>query len=131
MNNPGKCAERPADGWLAPLTIEADQVGDVPSKDGLRASDKGLLPMSLEEYVRLLDWAGGQIRSDQRGAMPADLASIVGRLGIAAEELLETVKEFHRRFRRLAGRVEQLVARAKEVGRRWLHGVRHAARVFR
>jgi hypothetical protein len=127
----GKCAERPADGWLAPLTLEGDQLGDVPSQNGLRASDKGLLPMSLDEYVRLLAWAGRQVREEKRDAIPADLAPIVERLGIAAEELLETVKEFPRRFRRLAGRVEQLVARAKEVGRRWLHGVRHAARVFR
>ena len=33
-------------------------------------------------------------------------------------------------LRRLAGRVEHLAERAAEVGRRWLHGVRNAARVF-
>ena len=127
----GKSAERPADGWLAPFTLEANQLGDVPSRDGFRASDKGLLPMSLDDYLRLVDWAGRQVREDKRGAIPADLAPILERLGIVPEELLETVAEFPRRFPRLAGRVDQLAARAKEIGRRWLHGVRHAARVFR
>ena len=90
-----------------------------------------LLPMSLDDYLQLLDWTGRQVREDKRGAIPADLASILERLGIVPEEFVETVTTFSRRFRRLAGPVEQLAARAKEVGRGWLHGVRHAARVFR
>jgi hypothetical protein len=39
--------------WLAPLTLAADDLGDVPSATGGRASDKGLLSMSLEDYHRL------------------------------------------------------------------------------
>jgi len=59
------------------------------------------------------------------------LAPILERLGVVPEEFLETVTAFSRRFPRLAGRVDQFVTRAKEIGRRWLHGVRHAASVFR
>ena len=127
----GEGSERPVDRWLAPLTLQSDQLGDVPCTSGFRASDKGLLPMSLDDYLRLLDWTGRQVREDKRGAIPADLAPILERLGIVPEEFVETVTAFSRRFPRLAGPVEQLAARAKEVGRRWLHGVRHAARVFR
>ena len=127
----GKDSERPMDRWLAPLTLQPDQLGDVPCTSGFRASDKGLLSMSLDDYLRLLDWTGRQIREDKRGAIPADLAPILERLGIVPEEFVETVTTFSRRFPRLAGPVEQLAARAKEVGRGWLHGVRHAARVFR
>ena len=113
------------------MTLEADQLGDVPSSSGRRASDKGLLSLSLDEYLKLLDWCGRQIRGDKRGAIPADLAPIVERLGIASEELVETVREFPQRFRRLAGTVEQFAKRAAEAGRQWLQGVRSAARVFR
>ena len=81
--------------------------------------------------MRLLDWTGRQVREDKRGAIPADLAPILERLRIVPEEFVEAVTTFYRRFPRLAGPVERLTARAKEVGRRWLHGVRHAARVFR
>ncbi len=113
------------------LSLGSDHLGDVPCTSGFRASDKGLLPMSLDDYLRLLDWTGRQVREDKRGAIPADLAPILERLGIVPEEFVETVTTFSRRFPRLAGPVEQLAARAKEVGRRWLHGVRQAARVFR
>ena len=131
MRKGGKSPERPVDGWLAPLTLESDQLGDVPCTSGFRASDKGLLSMSLDDYLRLLDWTGRQVREDKGGVIPADLAPILERLGIVSEEFVDTVKEFSGRFPRMAGRPEQLAARAKEVGRRWLHGVRHAARVFR
>jgi len=128
--DPKKSGVPAADGWLAPLTLEKDQLGDMPCASGQRASDKGLLPMSLEEYLKLLDWCGRQIRGDKRGTIPADLAPIVERLGIAPEELLETVREFPRRFRRLAGTVKQFTKRAAAAGRRWFQGVRTAARVF-
>ena len=127
----GKDSERPLDRWLAPLTLQSNQLGDVPCTSGFRASDKGLLPMSLDDYLRLLDWTGRQVRDDKQGAIPADLAPILERLGIVPEEFVETVTTFSRRFPRLAGPVERLTGRAKEVGRRWLHGVRHAACVFR
>ena len=118
-------------GWLAPLTLQADQRGDVPSEGGLRASDEGLLPISLDEYLRLLDWCGREVRGDKRGAIPADLPPILERLGVVEDELIETVRQFPRCFRRLAGSVSHFTARAAQVGRRWLHGVRRAARVFR
>jgi len=88
------------------------------------------LSMSLEEYLNLLDWAGREVQGDKRGAIPAHLAPILERLGLTSDEFVETVKDFPRRFRRFAGRAAQFRARAQEVGRRWLHGVRHAARVF-
>jgi len=87
--------------------------------------------MSPDEYLQLLDWCGRQIRGNKEGTIPADLASIVERLGVTPEELLATVQEFPQCFRRLAGTVEQFTKRAAEAGRHWLQGVRCAARVFR
>jgi hypothetical protein len=123
-------ARSPAD-WLAPLTLEADHLGDVPSASGQRASDKGLLSMSLDEYLKLLDWAGRQRREGKQGAIPADLAPILERLGLAGDEFLDAVAKLPQYFPRLAGPVSALVERAREIGRRWLHGVGPAAKVFR
>src|SRR5688572_11814470 len=82
-----KSAPQPqADRWLAPLTLRPDHLGDVPSQGGFRASDKGLLDISLDEYLQLLDCAGRQHRTGKRGAIPASLAPIVERLGIAPDE---------------------------------------------
>ena len=87
--------------------------------------------MTLDEYLELLDWSGRQLRAKKRGAIPNHLAPILQRLGIEGEELLDTLEDFPRLFRRLVGRAEQILERAQEVGRRWLHGVRPAARIFR
>ena len=126
-----KSTTQPNDRWLAPLTLQADHLGDVPCTSGERASDKGLLSMTLDEYLQLLDWSGRQLRANKRGAIPAHLAPILERLGIEGDELLDTLDDFPRLFRRLVGRAEQILERAQEVGRRWMHGVRPAARVFR
>jgi hypothetical protein len=119
------------DGWLAPLTLQPDHLGDTPSSSGRRASDKGLLPMSQDAYLRLLNWCGRQVDREQCDVMPEDLAPLVARMGVVPEELVATVRDFPRRFRRFAGTVAQFRQRAAEVGRRWLQGVRCAARVFR
>jgi hypothetical protein len=126
-----KSATKPIDSWLAPLTLQADHLGDVPCTSGQRASDKGLLSMTVDEYLKMLDWSGRHLRANKRGAIPANLAPILERLGIEGDELLDTLEDFPRLFRRLVGRSEQIIERAHEVGRRWLHGVRPAARVFR
>jgi len=125
-----KSREPDKDRWLAPLTLEPDHLGDVPCESDYRASDKGLLPLSLDDYLKLLDWSGRQLRADKRGVIPADLAPILDRLGIDSGEFLDTLNDFPRLFPRLAGRVEQILERAKSNGRRWMHGVRPAARVF-
>ena len=101
-----------ADEWLAPLTLAKDRLGDVPCQNSRRASDKGLLSMSLDEYLKLLDWVGRQVRSGKRGAIPAGLAPILARLGIESGQLVETVEKLTQRFRRMIGPVEQMAAPA-------------------
>jgi hypothetical protein len=118
------------DSWLAPLTLQADHLGDVPCTSGKRASDKGLLSMPFDEYLQLLDWSGRQLRANKRGAIPNHLAPILQRLGIEEKELLDTLEDFPRLFRRLVGRAEQILERAQEVGRRWMHGVGPAGKIF-
>jgi len=126
-----KCGDpMPGDQWLAPLTLESNQLGEVPSAAGYRASDRGLLPISLADYTRLLDWVGRQVRGTHKGVIPAHLAPILERLQLKESDVAETVVQFPRWFPRMAGTADQLTARAAQVGRRWLQGVRHAGRVF-
>ena len=119
-----------ANEWLAPLTLEQDQLGDVPCQSGRRASDKGLLSVTLDEYLKLLDCVGREVRADKRGAIPAGLAPILERLGIQSEELVDTVEKLTQRFRRMIGPVDEMASRAAEAGRQWFQGQRHASRVF-
>ena len=96
-----------------------------------RASDRGFLPLSLDDYLALLDWTGRQIRSDKRGAVPADLRPILERLAINAETWIDTITCFGRWFHRAVGRVSSMAARASRSGKFWFQGLRFADLAFR
>ncbi|MCE3015038.1 MAG: hypothetical protein ACK56W_24360 [Pirellula sp.] len=53
------------------------------NKNGVQASDKRFLDMSLEDYLALLYWTGRQGRDDKKGKIAADHAPILAKLGIA------------------------------------------------
>ena len=48
-----------------------------------RASDQGVLPISLTKYLLLVDWTGRQLRPGKRGKIPDELPSILTRLGLS------------------------------------------------
>jgi hypothetical protein len=94
------------DDWLAPLALDEATAspGPAPSECPARCSDRGFLPMSLEDYLDLLDWTGRQFACDKRGAIPPHLAPILARLKIAEDNWLELAENFGRLFQRVAGR---------------------------
>jgi len=97
-------AADPPDAWLAPIALEEGTVAPGPqvSTGDRRASDKGFLPMTLAEYVEVLEWTGRQIVFG-RGSIPAQLPPIFERLGIASTDWLRLVRDFGRLFHRVAG----------------------------
>jgi REP element-mobilizing transposase RayT len=106
-----------------------------PVSRGRRASDRGFLPLELDDYLRLLDWTGRQLRRDCRraghgGVIPDHLAPILTRLAIRPEGWLDLVTGFGRWFHRAAGRVGALRERAARRGRRWLHGLEASRAAF-
>ena len=122
------------DRWLCELTLEegsdVDVSQDVCSAKPWRASDKGLLPISLEDYLTLLDWTGRQVRKDKKGSIPSNLSPILQRLRINADNWLETISEFESRFTHVAGRVESMAQAAVRMGRRRLAGLLNASLAF-
>ena len=103
-NHIAAAADRP-DAWLAPLALEETSAapGPQPSRSGQRASDKGFLPLSLDEYLRIVDWTGRQIVGGHSGAIPANLPPLLERVGIAAPNWLPLAANFGRLFHRVAG----------------------------
>lgn len=47
-----------------------------------RVSDRGFLPITLKEYLKLLDSVGRVLRKDKRGSIPKALPPILERLGL-------------------------------------------------
>lgn len=92
------------DAFLSPLEVDESQPGPLPSQGGQRASDKGCLPLSVADYLQLLDWTGRQLARGKRGSIPQHLAPILERTGIVPTQWLAVVGKFGRAFHRVAGR---------------------------
>ena len=120
----------PRDAWLSPVELQAEAKARSSGRQTARASDRGFLPLSLSEYLQLLDWTGRQARRDKRGQIPEALAPILDRLQIAGECWLDMVLNFSRWFRRAAGRADSLAAEAARRGRHWLQGVTRSRVAF-
>ena len=107
---------------------------DLPSlsqtRSSRRASEKGLLPVSLEEYLAMLDWTGRQARHHKRGSIPAGLAPILERLNIQPNEWTSAVNEFGKWACRVVGTPEQMQAAAEAAGRMWYQGINRCRRFF-
>ena len=115
-------ADRPSDGaqpresWLCPIE----------SGSGRR----GILQMTTAQYFDLVDRSGRMVRPGKRGAIDADLAPILVRIGAKPDAWIETVSRFGSKFRLAAGRVSSLRSFADRLGVRWVQGVAAARACF-
>jgi len=123
-----------ADGWLGELTLREGTLEDetiaYSSRWGRRASDLGLLPISLENYLKLLEWTARQLRSGQRSTIPADLETLLDHLEINEEAWLETVQDYETAFCHAVGSPSALAEVAKRMGARCLKGAAASRRLF-
>jgi len=117
------------DRWLCPVELQ-DEERSLASISQPRASDRGFLPMKLDEYLRLLDWTGREVRADKRGAIPAELAPLLERLQVSTTCWVDLVTGFGRWFRRAVGRPLNMAAECERRGRNWLQGISRARQVF-
>ena len=96
----------PKAGWLAPLPLDPPHQQSRELKSSRRASNKGCLTMTLDQYLHLLDWTGRQIRLEGGGRIPEEFAPILERLECSVEVWLHYVCSFHKVFRNEAGLVK-------------------------
>ena len=129
---PRACARRrrsARSAWLGELTLPPERK----SRRGLglrlavrtpRASDQGILPISLADYVKLLQWTAQQLRSGQRSTIPHRLGGRVGPPGhLKHNTWLETVKRSEESFGHAVGRPASLVAVAQRMELKHLKGM--------
>jgi len=108
--------ESSSSSWLCPISSESDR--------------QGILPMSEEEYFMLVDKSGRLLHSNKRGAIDADLAPILERIGAKPERWSETISCFEDKFRLAAGLLDNLRKFADQLGKRWLAGLSASSNVF-
>ena len=86
--------------------------------------------MTAAEYFDLVDKSGRMIRADRRGAIDAELAPILMRIGAKPEAWIETISRFGTKFRLAAGLLSNLRSFALKLGQRWLTGITAARAAF-
>jgi len=122
------------DGWLCELTIDETATnsdsGAICTGTARRASNKGILPITLEDYLELLDASGRILRDDKRGAIPSELAPILQRLGIRPAAWSDLVQHYHDWFGHIVGAPGIIAKRAAQVGRNWFRGQSRCAAAF-
>ena len=102
---PAVAAPPAADRFLSPMTIDerSHEIGPVASDSGFRCSHKGFLPMSVAEYVGLLDWTARQLAEGKSGSTPSNVPPIFARLSIEPKAWCKLVGNFGRLFFSVAG----------------------------
>lgn len=123
-----------ADGWMAELTLrperKADEACAYTSRSGRRASDLGVLPISLEDYLKLLRWTARLLESGQRSTIPKDLEAVLDRLHVNHEQWLDTVDSYERCFCHAVGPPASLARVAQRMEVSHLKGATAARRIF-
>ncbi len=129
-----KNARDRADGWMAELTLrperKADEALAYSSRSGRRASDLGVLPISLADYLKLLLWTARLLASGQRSKIPKDLEAVLDRLDVNHEKWLDTVDSYERSFCHAVGSPESLAKVAERMEASHLKGATASRRIF-
>ena len=91
--------------------------------------------MSLDAYLKLLDWTGRQERgaaseSSRRAVIPSDLQPILDRPRIVGDSWLDSVRHSGRWFHRAVGSTESVQSAATRAGKRWFSGIRSCRHAF-
>ena len=84
-------------GWLSPIPLNASRQAVRDQPNARRATNKGSLPMTLLEYLLLVEWTGRQLHSEKRGYMKRSIPPLLDRLGTSPEIWLSTVEKFEPR----------------------------------
>lgn len=122
------------DGWLAALTMTPDVLSadaEV-SRDGLRASDKGFLHVTLAQYLRLLRWTAKQSVDGVIAKIPASLAATLTAIGIDASMWRDLVWNWQKYFGKTScvGSPTSMTDDAQKQGKHFHRGQRSAASCF-
>jgi REP element-mobilizing transposase RayT len=100
---------------------------DVAPHDRLRplvGADSAMFPpIAVSDYIALVDYTGRQLRPNTRGRIAAAEPPALRRLGLDAEHWTMQVKGIGSGYWRAVGAIDELLAKAREMGQRWLCGV--------
>jgi len=122
----GPQADRPHDAEQAALLGQ----GETSACPALKRWRHGFLPISVDQYLELLDWTGRQLVASKRGAINETHPPILERLGLQPSVWLEMMQKFDVWFHGAVGSAEALAKHAVRTGQRWIQGARRCRDAF-
>ena len=90
----------------------------------------GFLPLTVDQYLELLDWTGRQLTAGKRGVIDDSYPPILERIGLQPATWLEVIDKFDVWFHGAVGRAEKVLEHAARTGRRRVQGLRPCRNVF-
>jgi hypothetical protein len=117
-----------ADAYLIPI-CEGGEAGNLAAPH-FRLTDQGVLPLTLDQYLEMLDWTGRQCRPDKRGAIPGGVAPILDRLGVDQQFWLQAAAHFGNPSHTFVGRPEAMRSAARRAGLATCHGISASRQVL-
>ena len=132
--SPSSGARITPDQFLAPVALDHRndaELGPVPNKTGTRCSDKGFLPMSLGDYLQLLDWTGRQLAQGKKGRIPDSIGPILQRLQLDQNGWCDLVAHFGQRFFVVAGAPTTIDATTSRIHQHRYHVPAATRQLFR
>ena len=117
---------------MSPLTLDerGGELGAVLSPHGSRASDKGFLPLSVAEYLQLLDWTARQLAPGKIGTTPMTALPVFERLSLDPKIWRDLVGGFGRLFYNVAGSPSTIDATSSRISQQRYHTRSETRKLF-
>jgi len=93
-------------------------------------SKKASLPITLNDYLTLVEWSGQQIRSGKRGCIDNLLPPVLVRLHIDPAAWVIAMRPHGNVFGRALGKLNRLKIHARALGQAWVRGLKEAERLY-
>ena len=88
------------------------------------------LPISLKDYIQLVEYAGKSIKYPNKSAMPAHIKSTLSSLNLQPYHWLKQVENFGKHYCHVVGPIEKIREHATRFKKRCLKGVTAAKLLY-
>jgi REP element-mobilizing transposase RayT len=88
------------------------------------------LPMSLKDYIELVEWTGKSIIHPNKHAMPSNIQSSLHRLNLQQAHWLKQIENFGKHYCHVVGPIELIKEKAKQLNQKWMKGIKAAKLLY-
>lgn len=89
-----------------------------------------MLPMSLKDYIELVEWTGKSIVHPTKASTPPHISLCLQRLNLQQSHWLKQIESFNQNYCHVVGSIEQIRAKAKQLKLRYMKGISAAKQLY-